>query len=250
MDGILALSPTFDTIGPLTRDVADANAIFAVLNGSVAYDLTGASLAGSRLLKPTDVVFDDLDSEVADAIDTALDKLRRAPVRKSSRAPVPEFSEALELTTECGNIISAEGYALWGEMFDRRSNEMYRGIIERFRLAKDLSAIQEETAQLGIKRLKAAYRQRVAGYHAVVLPTAPILPPPIADLIEDDAAYNAANIKSSRNTRMGNLMECCGVTLPCQPPGALPVGLQLMGRAHEEGKILRLAAAAEQALAA
>ena len=48
---------------------------------------------------------------------------------------------------------------------------------------------------------------------------------------------------------LGNIMETCGVTLPCQGPGQLPVGLSLMATGHNEGKVLRLAKAAENALA-
>jgi len=43
-------------------------------------------------------------------------------------------------------------------------------------------------------------------------------------------------------------METCGVTLPCQRPGELPVGLSLMATKNCEGKVLRLAKAAEGAL--
>ncbi len=248
LDGILALSPSFDTIGPLTKDVADANAIFAVLNASQPYDLAGANLQGVRLLKPSTIVFDELDHEVNTAMSAALDKLANAGA-EIIEAEVPEFAAAFELVAKHGNIISAEGYALWGDLFDSRADEMYQGIIDRFRLAKNLSAIDEETVQIGVARLQLDYARRIAGYHAVVLPTSPQVPPRIADLIDDEAAYDRANIRSSRNTRLGNLMKTCGVTLPCQGEGELPVGLQLMGRAHEEGKILRLSAAAEQVLA-
>jgi aspartyl-tRNA(Asn)/glutamyl-tRNA(Gln) amidotransferase subunit A len=248
LDGILALSPTFDTIGPLTKDVADANVIFAILDASPAYDLAGASLKGVRLLKPTTIAFDDLDETVSSAMAVALDKLANAGA-EIVEAEVPEFSAAFDLVAKHGNIISAEGYAMWGDLFDSRSDEMYTGILDRFRLAKNLSAIDEERAQIGVRALQKAYAKRVAGYQAVVLPTAISVPPRISDLIDDDEAYDRANLASSRNTRLGNLMKTCGVTLPCQPADELPVGLQLMGRAHEEGKILRLAAAAEQALA-
>jgi aspartyl-tRNA(Asn)/glutamyl-tRNA(Gln) amidotransferase subunit A len=72
--------------------------------------------------------------------------------------------------------------------------------------------------------------------------------PPIEPLEDDAAAYDDANLAALRNTRLGNLMETCGVTLPCQRPGELPVGLQIMGLGGREGQVLRLAAAAEQAL--
>jgi aspartyl-tRNA(Asn)/glutamyl-tRNA(Gln) amidotransferase subunit A len=249
LDGILALSPTFDTIGPLTRDVADANAIFAILNQSRPFDLSGASLDGVRLLKPTDIMFDDLDATVAGAIASALDRLSNAGA-EIVEAEVPEFSEAFEHVARHGNIISAEAYALWHDLVDSRGDEMYWGVRSRFELAKKLSAIDAEAAHIGLKAIAVRYRSRTAGFAAVVHPTCPRIAPPIADLQDDPAAYDDANLAMTRNTRLGNIMETCGVTLPCQAPRQLPVGLSFMVAGHREGLVLRLAKAAETALRA
>ncbi len=248
LDGILALSPTFDTIGPLTRDVADANAIFAVLNQSRPYDLGGASLQGVRLLKPKDVMFDDLDATVAGAIASALDCLSNAGA-EIIEAEVPEFAEAFELVARHGNIISAEASALWHDELKNRGDEMYWGIRSRFQLADKLSAVDAESAHIGLAAIANRYRARTSGFAAVIHPTCPRIAPPIADLEHDPAAYDEANMAMTRNTRLGNIMETCGVTLPCQGPGDLPVGLSLMATKNSEGKVLRLAKAAEQALA-
>ena len=249
LDGILALSPTLDTIGPLTRDVADANAIFAVLDGSAPYDLAGADLRGAKFLKPTDVVFADLDDTVAGAIGAALDALSNAGA-DIIEAPVPEFNEAIDIVTKHGNIISAEGYAIWHDLFEARNSEMYWAIYSRFELAKKLTAIDAESAHIKRADLIKRYNQRVAGFAAVVLPTCPRVAPAIAPLQDDAKAYDEANLASLRNTRLGNLMETCGVTLPCQRPGELPVGLHLMCMGGRDGQSLRLAAAADQALRA
>ncbi|MDE0944155.1 MAG: amidase family protein [Alphaproteobacteria bacterium] len=248
LEGILALSPTFDTIGPLTRDVADANAIFAMLNESRPYDLNGASLQGVRLLKPTDIMFDDLDDTVASAMSATLDRLSNAGAEIIEGA-VPEFAEAFELVAKHGNIISAEAYALWHDLVEARGDEMYWGIRSRFELAKKLTAIDAESAHIGLSAIAARYRSRTAGFAAVIHPTCPRVAPPIADLEDDPVAYDDANLALTRNTRLGNIMETCGVTLPCQGPGQLPVGLSLMATGHNEGKVLRLAKAAEDALA-
>ncbi len=247
LDGILALSPTFDTIGPLTHDVADANAIFAVLNQTKAFDLSGASLQGVRLLKPTDVMFDDLDDTVAGAMAAALDSLSNAGA-EIVEAEVPEFAEAFGVVAKHGNIISAEAYAMWHDLVESRGDEMYWGIRSRFDLAKNLTAIDAESAHIGLRAIAANFRARVAGFTAVVHPTTPRIAPPIAGLEHDPAAYDEANMAMTRNTRLGNIMETCGVTLPCQRAGELPVGLSLMTAGHNEGRVLRLAKAAEEAL--
>ena len=248
LDGIMALSPTFDTIGPLTRDVADANAIFAILNQSRPFDLAGVSLRGVRLLKPRDVMFDDLDATVAGATDRALDRLSNAGAEIVEQ-DVPEFAEAFELVAKHGNIISAEAYALWYDEVENRGEEMYWGILSRFQLAKKLSAIDAESAHIGLSAIAARYRARTAGFAAAIHPTCPRIAPPIAGLENDPIAYDEANLAMTRNTRLGNIMETCGVTLPCQGAGELPVGLSLMATKNNEGKVLRLAKAVEQALA-
>jgi aspartyl-tRNA(Asn)/glutamyl-tRNA(Gln) amidotransferase subunit A len=247
LDGIMALSPSLDTIGPLTRDVADANAVFAVLNDARPFDLAGGSLRGVRLLKPTDVVYTELDDTVAAASAAALDKLADAGA-DIVEAPVPEFQEAFDVVARHGNIISAEGYAIWRDELDSRHDEMYWGIYSRFELAKKLTGIDAERAHILLRDVARRYQARVSGYAAVVLPTCPRVAPPIADLESDPAAYDDANLALTRNTRLGNLMATCGVTLPCQRAGELPVGLQFMGLPNREGAILRLAAAAEAAL--
>ena len=248
LDGILALSPTFDTIGPLTRDVADANAIFAMLNQSRPYDLGGVSLRGVRLLKPTDIMFDELDDTVAGAMTAALDSLANAGA-EIVEGVVPEFAEAFELVAKHGNIISAEVNAIWHDEVESRGDEMYWGIRSRFEQAEKLTAIDAESAHIGLKAIAARFRARVAGFAAVVHPTCPRIAPPIADLQDDPEAYDEANMAMTRNTRLGNIMETCGVTLPCQRPGELPVGLSLMAAGLNEGRVLRLAKAAEAALA-
>jgi len=52
----------------------------------------------------------------------------------------------------------------------------------------------------------------------------------------------------TRNTRLGNIMETCGVTIPCQANDQLPVGLSFMALGNREGMLLRLGRAAEKAL--
>ena len=53
------------------------------------------------------------------------------------------------------------------------------------------------------------------------------------------------NLLSLRNTRIGNLLGLCAVTLPTGLP---MTGITLMGRAMGEERLLRTAAAAEAAL--
>ena len=69
----------------------------------------------------------------------------------------------------------------------------------------------------------------------------------LAKLQDDPVAYDDANLAMTRNTRLGNIMETCGVTIPCQANDQLPVGLSFMALSNREGMVLRLGRAAEKA---
>ena len=78
------------------------------------------------------------------------------------------------------------------------------------------------------------------------MPTAPNLPPEADRLMTDDDYYVTENLLALRNTRVGNLMGLAAVNLPTGTPGC---GLMMCGEAFGEERILRVAKAAEAALA-
>ena len=75
---------------------------------------------------------------------------------------------------------------------------------------------------------------------------APILPPNLARLQSDRDYYVTSNLMALRNTRIGNLMGLCVLTLPTGVPSC---GVSLMAAPREERRLLRLGLAAEAALA-
>ena len=85
----------------------------------------------------------------------------------------------------------------------------------------------------------------MAGFDAVLLPTSPILPPDVRRLLSDQAYYVRENLLALRNTRIGNLMGTCGISLPTGVPSC---GLMMMGHPMGEERLLRVAAAAEAVL--
>ena len=76
----------------------------------------------------------------------------------------------------------------------------------------------------------------------MLLPTSPILPPNAERLMSDQEYYITENLLALRNTRVGNLMGLCGVSLPTSVPSC---GLMMLGAPNEEERLLRVAAAVE-----
>jgi aspartyl-tRNA(Asn)/glutamyl-tRNA(Gln) amidotransferase subunit A len=246
-DGVMALSTTFDTLGPLARDVADANALHAVLAHRPATDLVGATLKGARLVVPTDHMLERVEDGVRVVFEAAVEALARAGAT-IAREPAPEIVAARELGARHGVVAATECEALWRDAIARDPKVVFHMVRERIGAGAMASGRDLYELYEGYKRLAAAFAARLAGCDAMIAPTVPVDPPAIAPLLADDQAYSRANALSLWNTAPVNWLAGCALTVPCGGR-SLPVGLMLAQRGHHEGQLLRLGAAAERALA-
>jgi aspartyl-tRNA(Asn)/glutamyl-tRNA(Gln) amidotransferase subunit A len=83
---------------------------------------------------------------------------------------------------------------------------------------------------------------------AVLMPTVPITPPPVAE-VEDEARYRQTNMLALRNTCVVNFLGLCAITVPVGLDAAgMPVGLQIVGAPNHEPRLLAIAALAEKLL--
>jgi aspartyl-tRNA(Asn)/glutamyl-tRNA(Gln) amidotransferase subunit A len=85
---------------------------------------------------------------------------------------------------------------------------------------------------------------RLAPYDALVLPTAAITPPKIADMA-DDKAFARSNILALRNCTLINMIDGCAISLPAHRDGEAPVGLMLAASGGSDRRIFELAAGME-----
>ncbi|MBC7133670.1 MAG: amidase [Roseovarius sp.] len=242
-DGVVPLAARFDTVGPLARTVEDAALMLAALEGGRPADLRGATLEGVRLAALTTVVLDDLREGPATAHAGALARLRAAGAVIDEIA-APEVAEAMTLAPV---LFTAEAYGLWRDVIEAAPERMFPPILERFRGGRDVPAADYVAGWQRLGRLRRQWHARVAGHDAVLMPAAPNLPPDAARLLCDNDYYVTENLLTLRNTRVGNLMGLCAVTLPTGVPSC---GLMICGKPFREEPLLRVAQAIETVLAA
>ncbi|CAN0579260.1 unnamed protein product [Ectocarpus sp. 12 AP-2014] len=242
LEGVVPLCLRFDTVGPLTRTVEDAALALAVLEGANAPDLRGASLSGKRIAVLKTVALDDLRDEPAAAFDSARARLEAAGARLVS-LDVPSLEDAMALSPA---LYAPEAYGLWRDVIEAAPDKMYPQILERFRAGSAVSGPDYVAAWAALERYRAIWAEATAAYDAVLIPSAPNLPPSLKRLIEDADYYKTENLLTLRNTRIGNLMGLPGLTLPTGVPSC---GVMLMGRPRDDEALLRLGGAAEAALA-
>lgn len=241
LTGVVPLVSSFDSVGPLTRTVEDAAHLLAALEGRSPPDLTQAHLKGTRFMVLETAALDNCRAAPLAAFEEACGRLQDAGA-VIIRAAAPEAAAALALAPV---LFSTEAYATWMDEIERRPDLMYGPVRERFRSGGSVRAVDFIRAWRELNALRADWTARVAAFDAVLLPTSPILPPDAARLLADADFFAAENLLALRNTRIGNLMGGCVLTLPAGRPMC---GISLMGLPHAENHLLRIGVAAEAAL--
>lgn len=238
--GVVPLCPRFDTVGPLCRSVEDAALLLALLGGP-STDLAGAALSGARLLVLDDPALEPTRPEPRAAFEDAVSRLAAAGARVT-RSAAPMIGEALALAPL---LFAPEAYGIWGETIEARPDLMFVPVRERFRAGATVPAPDFVRGWRALDALRASYHAATAAYDAVLVPTAPNLPPNVDRLLSDAEYFATENLLTLRNTRIGNLLGGCSLTLPTGEPSC---GVSLMAPPGAESRLLRLGAAAEGAL--
>ena len=242
LEGIVPLVLKFDTVGPLTRSVEDAAELLALMEGGKAADLRGATLKGRKFAVLRTVMLDDLRDAPKAAFETALEKVQAAGAR-IEYIDVPAASEVLELSTI---LMTSEAYGLWKDVIEANPDAMYFEILKRFRIGANHLASDYIAAVNKLEAARGAYDAATAGYDAVLAPSSAILPPNLERLNTEEDYYVTENLLSLRNTRVGNLLGLCGLTLPTDTPSC---GIMFLCAPDMEEHLLRIGSAAEAALA-
>jgi aspartyl-tRNA(Asn)/glutamyl-tRNA(Gln) amidotransferase subunit A len=245
--GVVPLSTSFDTVGPMTRTVRDAalllGALVAETGSSVPNDWAALddSVAGLRVGVPRKGFYDDLQPEVAACVEGALAVIQTL------------VAHVREVELEAGghrSIFNAEIYE-YHEAMVTKTPELYQPqTLPRILKCAGISAsdyIRDWRSLAGERNKAEELFQHV---DAVITPTVPVAAPRISEL--EALGINALRPFETkyllRNTSPFSVLFWPSVSVPCgfQREG-LPVGLQISGKPGADATVLRLAHAYEQA---
>ena len=243
--GVLPLSPSLDSVGPLAPSVGCCAVLHAVLAGETPVAPAPAELAGLRLAVPANVMEGEIDPEVAAEFARALSALSAGGAR-IVHARFPEF-DAIPAANAKGGFTAAEAYAWHRALLAAKADGYDPRILARIRRGERMSAADYLDVAAARARLIASFDARTAAFDAVVLPTVPILPARI-DALDDVHDYNRVNMQCLRHTVPGNFLDRCAISLPCHRAGEPPVGFMLMGETGGDARLFAVAAAVEAVL--
>ncbi len=239
--GVVPLAARFDTVGPITRNVEDAAVLFATLAGVKAPDLRGTDITGRRFLILNTIAMDDLSPQSGAGFESSVKHLRDAGAI-IEHADIPQVGDAMALS---GVLYAPEAYGTWRDVIEAAPDKMFPPILARFRGGRDFTAAEYVKAWQDLDRLRAEFAAMTAGYDAVIMPTVANLPPNADRLLNDPDYFTAENLLALRNTRIGNLMGGCALTLPT---GVASTGIMFLTPHGDEMRLLRLGAAVERVL--
>ena len=237
--GAMPLSFSLDSVGPLTRTVADAALIYQVIAGlpDSMPDLEHP-IAGLRLGRPRQYFYDDCDPEIAAAMEASLDIFR-----KLGATVVDVDLPDLSVYNSAGGLISASEAAAFHSEWLRTRPADYSDQV-RGRLLQGLAI--PATAYINALRLRgealAEFCDQV--FSKVDVLHGPVLSIPTPTVAETDLGWSehTAQIlaRITRLTRPGNYL---GLPTVCANAGftrdGMPIGLQLITRPFDEATALR-----------
>ena len=242
-DGVLPLSFTLDSVGPLAPTVACCAALDAIMAGEEPNDLTPWRLDGLRLAAPQTMVLDDMDSTVAGVYAGALSRLSQAGV-KIVDMPLIELDDIAALNRH-GGFAAAEAYAWHHKLIETKGALYDPRVLVRIMRGKK----QDATQYIELIRGRADLIRRVAAtsiqFDAMIMPTVPIVAPSLASL-EAEEKFRTVNLLMLRNTTIVNVLDRCAISIPCHRHGDAPVGLMLVGEHGSDRHLFSMGAAVEQ----
>jgi aspartyl-tRNA(Asn)/glutamyl-tRNA(Gln) amidotransferase subunit A len=248
LTGTLPLSGTLDSLGPLARSVACCAVLDSIMAGEAPWAPGPARpVRGLRLAILEGYVAEGWDAQVTAAFEAALARLSAAGALVE-RLRVPELDD-IPAVNGTGGFAASEAWTWHRGLIAKKRDAYDPRILARILRGERMSAADYIALTEARAKLIAAIAPRTAPYDAVVMPTGPLVPPPIA-AVEQEADYNRINLQLLRNTSLANFLDRCSISLPCHRAGDAPVGFMLMGEAMGDQRLFEVAAAVEAALAA
>jgi aspartyl-tRNA(Asn)/glutamyl-tRNA(Gln) amidotransferase subunit A len=252
--GVIPLSPSLDHVGPLAATVEDAAIVLQAIAGYDSTDVTTADVPvadyvsalrqGAKSLRvgvPRGYFFEDLDPEVASAMEHAL---------RGISTLVAEIKEVqLEVPTD-RTLQMAESYAYHAENVAKSLDLYQPETVRRIRSGEKISAAEYLERCRELEEARRSIGQVFAEVDVLVTPTMPMPAPAIADLRANPEALRPAELRLLRNTRPFNVWGLPTISVPCGfTQSGLPIGLQIAGPHWREDLVLQLAHAYERATA-
>jgi aspartyl-tRNA(Asn)/glutamyl-tRNA(Gln) amidotransferase subunit A len=278
--GLVAFASSLDQIGPIARTTRDCAGILNAIAGKDPHDSTsldlpaedftaqlGRDLKGVKLGIPGEYFVDGMDKRVREKVEAAIRQCEQLGA-ELVEVSLPHTSYAVGVyyiiaTAEASANLARFDGVRYGhraknptDLLDHymRSREEGFGSEVKRRIILGtyvLSSGYYDAYYLRAQKVRTLIRQDFSKafekVDAIICPTSPDLAFKIGDRVDDPLRMYLADIF----TIATNLAGICGISVPCglveEEGKKLPVGLQFLGKAMDETRLLGIADAFERA---
>ena len=274
--GLVAYASSLDQIGPLTKDVKDAAAIYEIISGHDPKDSTSVNrpsakinlsgnIQGLKIGVPSNYFGEGLDPDVKEAVFSAIKTMEgQGAVVEEFAMPEVDYAIPAYYILACAeassNLSRYDGIRYGycpknledvdlSELYYRSRSEGFgmetkrRIMIGAFVLSSGYyDAYYKKALQIKAK-IKHAFDRAFEKYDVVICPTAPTTALKIGENLSDPLKMYLGDIY----TVSVNLAGLPGLVVPCGfDKNNMPIGLQMIGQAFTEEKLLNIGYAFQQ----
>jgi aspartyl-tRNA(Asn)/glutamyl-tRNA(Gln) amidotransferase subunit A len=269
--GLVALSSSFDQIGPFAQNVADAARVLEVIAGHDPNDSTSAQLpvppylgaldrnvAGLKVGVPFDVIQEGVQPEVRQAVEKVLDHLRSGGA-VIEEITMPHFRYTISayyilMTAEASSNLARYDGARYGyrspgskdliETYVRSRSEGFgeetkrRIMLGTYVLSAGYYDAYYRKAQKVRRLIQEDFFNAFRAVDCIVMPTSPTTAFRIGEKVDDPLQMYLSDVY----TVSANLAGVPAISVPAGRDNAgLPIGVQFIGRQFDEQTILKVA---------
>ncbi len=230
LEGVWPLSPSFDTIGPMARDVA------GLVTGM---ELLEPGFAVARVADVAELRVGLLPVEADPVISAAIERAVRLTGWECAELPLAEAWQ--QATAYAGLLLVVEAWSSDEALMARDPEGIGADVRERLTMGSSFDDGTVRAAWATQREFEAELRRAFERVDVIVTPTLSIFPP---RLDEGD------DLLVSRCTLPVNLAGVPALSLPVPTGGPLPASIQLVGPAGSEERLLAMGAHLEEAVRA
>jgi aspartyl-tRNA(Asn)/glutamyl-tRNA(Gln) amidotransferase subunit A len=276
--GLVAFASSLDQIGPIARTTRDCAGILNVIAGKDSHDSTslnlpvedftsqlGRDLKGVKIGIPREYFVDGMDQRVREKVEAAIRQCEHLGAELVD-VSLPHTSYAVGVYYIIATAEASANLARFdGVRYGHRAQNP-RDLLDHYMRSREegfgsevkrriilgtyvLSSGYYDAYYLRAQKVRTLIRQDFTNafekVDALICPTSPDLAFKIGERTDDPLRMYLADIF----TIATNLAGICGISVPCglveEDGKALPVGLQFLGKAMDESRLLGIADAFE-----
>lgn len=236
--GVIPLAPTLDIVGPMGHSPADLATVMRAVGGPQRATATSLT-PGKRISRRLRLAYIDQPGPMSPGVERAFNDTVAIASQLGSAFPVPfdEFDRSVFVNF---TLLGVEA-VLVHEQWAAHRNQYSQYVRDRLEQAALTTAVDYERARRDALRLRRTVDRALRDADALIAPGVPFPAPRLGiTKVKVGRSDEDRDTAMCRNTGFANVTGHPALALPAGFEGALPVGVQIIGRRGTDRHLLAI----------